>query len=113
MTGKRRNFILPLNFDCKPIIRNEMKNSDNSIFENIINLFHDQTDPEIEPNETPGTKPKEKPEIEPEVLPEEEPGIQPGTKPGKQDDDDDDDDPFTETEIGDDPDEIGKKTTIM
>ena len=72
-----------------------------------------ETEPEIEPNETPGTTPGQKPEVEPDALPQEEPGIQPGTKPGKQDDDDDDDNPFTETEIGDDPDEISKKTTIM
>jgi hypothetical protein len=69
------------------------------------------------PIETPGTNPKEKPEVEPDELPEEEPGIQPGKrKPGKKeddDDDDDDDDPYTETEIGDDPDTIKKKTTIM
>ena len=69
-------------------------------------------EPEIEPNETPGTKPNEKPEVEPDALPEEEPGLP--HKPGKEDDDDDDDDdPYTETEIGDDPDEIKKKTTIM
>lgn len=66
------------------------------------------------PIETPGIDPKEKPEVEPEQLPDEDPGIQPGKKPGKEDDeDDDDDDPFTETEIGDDPDEIRKKTTVM
>ena len=68
---------------------------------------------EVEPNERPEPDPKEKPEVEPDALPEENPGIQPGTHPGKHDDDDDDDDPYTETEIGDDPDEIGKKTTIM
>jgi hypothetical protein len=52
--------------------------------------------------------------VEPDVLPSEEPGILPEEKPGKEDDDDDDDDdPFTETEIGDDPDEMEKKTTIM
>lgn len=68
---------------------------------------------EVEPNETPEKDPQQKPEVEPDALPEENPGIQPGTQPGKHDDDDDDDDPFTETEIGDDPDEIGKKTTIM
>ncbi len=66
------------------------------------------------PIETPGADPKEKPEIEPEHLPKEDPGIQPPTEPQKEDDDDDDDDdPFTETEIGDDPNEITKKTTIM
>ncbi len=67
------------------------------------------------PIETPGVDPKEKPEVEPDELPDEEPGIQPGKrKPGKHDDDDDDyDDPYTETEIGDDPDEIKKKTTVM
>lgn len=66
----------------------------------------------IEPDETPISDPKEKPEIEPDNLPVEEPGVHPLTKPD-EDDDDDDDDPFTETEIGDDPDEITKKTTIM
>ena len=66
--------------------------------------------PEVEPGKTPD----EKPEVEPDVLPSEEPGIIPQEKPGKEDDDDDDDDdPFSEREIGDDPDEIGKKTTIM
>jgi hypothetical protein len=62
-----------------------------------------------EPAETPETDPKQKPEVEPEQLPKEDPG-QPGAEP---DEDDDDDDPFTETEIGDDPDEIEKKTTIF
>lgn len=62
-----------------------------------------------EPNEA--EDPKKKPEVEPEQLPKEDPG-QPGEEPG-EDDDDDDDDPFTETEIGDDPDEIEKKTTIF
>ncbi len=57
------------------------------------------------------TDPKQKPEVEPEKLPTEDPG-QPGSEPD-EDDDDDDDDPFTETEIGDDPDEIEKKTTIF
>ena len=66
---------------------------------------------DIEPDETPISDPKEKPEIEPDNLPVEEPGLHPLTKP--DDDDDDDDDPYTETEIGDDPDEISKKTTIM
>ncbi len=86
-----------------------MKNSDISLYQTEI-FLQKETGPEIEPIETPGTKP----EFEPDPSPDEEPGIQPGTKPGKHDDDDDDDDdPFTETEIGDDPDEIGKKTTIM
>ena len=62
----------------------------------------------VDPKETE-TDPKQKPEVEPEQLPKEDPG-QPGTEP---DEDDDDDDPFTETEIGDDPDEIEKKTTIF
>lgn len=61
----------------------------------------------------PSPEPDTKPEVEPEKMPKEDPGIQPGTQPGKSDDDDDDDNPFTETEIGDDPDEIQKKTTIM
>jgi hypothetical protein len=66
------------------------------------------------PEAEPGKTPDEKPEVEPDALPSEEPGIIPQEKPGKEDDDDDDDDdPFTETEIGDDPDEIEKKTTIM
>lgn len=55
------------------------------------------------------TDPKQKPEVEPEHMPKEDPG-QPDPDP---DEDDDDDDPFTETEIGDDPDEIEKKTTIF
>jgi hypothetical protein len=55
------------------------------------------------------TDPKHKPEVEPEHMPKEDPG-QPDSEP---DEDDDDDDPFTETEIGDDPDEIEKKTTIF
>ncbi len=62
----------------------------------------------VDPKETE-TDPKQKPEVEPEQMPKEDPG-QPGIEP---DEDDDDDDPFTETEIGDDPDEIGKKTTIF
>lgn len=85
---------------------------DNLIYQQKIFSLN-ETGPEVEPIETPGIKPNDKPEVEPDALPQEEPGIQPGTKPGKQDDDDDDDDPFTEGEIGDDPDEIGKKTTIM
>ena len=61
------------------------------------------------PTETPETDPKQKPEVEPEHLPKEDPGqSDPDTE-----EDDDDDDPFTETEIGDDPDEIEKKTTIF
>lgn len=60
-------------------------------------------------SDVPETDPKQKPEIEPEHLPKEDPG-QPMPDP---DEDDDDDDPFTETEIGDDPDEIQKKTTIF
>lgn len=64
-----------------------------------------------EPIEAPGIDPKQKPEVEPEHLPKEDPGqSDPDTG---EDDDDDDDDPFTETEIGDDPDEIEKKTTIF
>ena len=70
----------------------------------------EQPKPEVEPGKTPN----EKPEVEPDALPSEEPGITPQEKPGKEDDDDDDeDDPFTDNEIGDDPDEIAKKTTIM
>lgn len=64
-----------------------------------------------EQTESPEVDPKQKPEVEPEHLPKEDPG-QPGTEPD-EDDDDDDDNPFTETEIGDDPDEIEKKTTIF
>ncbi len=76
----------------------------------LSELFsQEKPNPEVEPGKTPD----EKPEVEPDVLPSEEPGIIPQEKPGKEDDDDDDDDPFTETEIGDDPDEIQKKTTIM
>lgn len=75
------------------------------------NLVEEGISFQIEPDERPESDPKEKPEVEPDALPEENPGIQPGTRPGEHDDDDDD--PYTETEIGDDPDEIGKKTTIM
>ncbi|MCW3113719.1 MAG: hypothetical protein JWR18_2115 [Segetibacter sp.] len=63
-----------------------------------------------EPIEAPGADPKQKPEVEPEHLPKEDPGQ---ADPDTEEDDDDDDDPFTETEIGDDPDEIEKKTTIF
>lgn len=63
-----------------------------------------------EPKENPGTDPKQKPEVEPEHLPKEDPGQ---SDPDTEEDDDEDDDPFTETEIGDDPDEIEKKTTIF
>lgn len=84
-----------------------MKNVNNPLISSLV-FAPGETEPEIGPGEAPGTKP----EIEPEALPGEDPGIQPGTRPGEHDDDDDDD-PFTETEIGDDPDEIGKKTTIM
>ncbi|GEO07841.1 hypothetical protein [Segetibacter aerophilus] len=58
----------------------------------------------------PETDPKQKPEVEPEQLPKEDPGQ---ADPDTEEDDDDDEDPFTETEIGDDPDEIEKKTTIF
>ena len=60
--------------------------------------------------------PKKAPEVEPEKLPGEDPGIAPEPIPGKEDDDDDDDDdnsPFLEPSIGDDPDEMDKKTTIF
>ena len=62
------------------------------------------------PEENPGIDPQKKPEVEPEVLPKENPGEDPQTAP---DDDDEEDDPFSEREIGDDPDEIQKKTTVM
>ena len=88
-----------------------MKNRNNILADLSIT---DKLLQEIETDENPVPDPREKPEIEPDNLPEEEPGFHPGTKPEKDDDeDDDDDDPFTETEIGDDPDEITKKTTIM
>ena len=64
-----------------------------------------------DPGDSPETDPKQKPEVEPEHLPSEDPG-QPATAPD-EDEDDDDDDPFAEPEIGDDPDEIEKKTTIF
>lgn len=51
---------------------------------------------------------------DPKKRPETEPHIQPEVEPGEDDDDDDDDDdPYTEPEIGDDPDEERKKQTIM
>jgi hypothetical protein len=66
-----------------------------------VYMLHESIEPE--------TDPKQKPEVEPEQLPKEDPGqADPDTG-----EDDDDDNPFTETEIGDDPDEIGKKTTIF
>lgn len=88
------------------------------INESLLNsqgLLIQETEPEIEPTETPTRAPNEQPEVEPEKMPNEDPGIQPSIDPNKgdDDDDDDDDDPFTETEIGDDPDEIRKKTTIF
>ena len=57
----------------------------------------------------PETDPKQKPEIEPEQLPKEDPG----QADPDEEDDDDDSNPFGEPEIGDDPDEITKKTTIF
>ena len=53
--------------------------------------------------------PKQKPEIEPEQLPKEDPG----QADPDEDDDDDETNPFTDPEIGDDPDEITRKTTIF
>ena len=55
--------------------------------------------------------PKKKPEVEPEKLPGEDPGVAPAPDPDEEDDDDDA--PYLEPAIGDDPDEIGKKTTIF
>ena len=90
-----------------------------------MNITNNQSNPldveafevlDKDPIKEPGHKPNEKPEVEPDNLPKEEPGIQPDTDPDSDDDDDDDDDntnPFPETEIGDDPDEIAKRTTIM
>ncbi len=59
--------------------------------------------------ENPG-KPDENPEAEPEKLPKENPGISPEEP---DEDDDDENDPWEEPEIGDDPDEVKTKTTIM
>ena len=82
--------------------------------DNTIHLPEEFVTEELNIAEDPletGTDPKQKPEVEPEHLPKEDPGqADPDTE---EDDDDDDDDPFTETEIGDDPDEIEKKTTIF
>ncbi len=61
-----------------------------------------------DPKETE-TDPKKRPEVEPEHLPKEDPG-QPSEDP---DEDDDDDNPLIEPPLGDDPDEIEKKTTIF
>ncbi len=67
-------------------------------------------------------EPSKKPEVEPEKLPDENPGIITEPKPHKKEDDDNDDDddddddnfePFSEPEIGDDPDRIKTKTTVM
>ena len=82
-----------------------MTNTDNKIILPAEFIAEDLTLLD-QPNETDT---KQKPEVEPEQLPKEDPG-QPGAEP---DEDDDDDDPFTETQIGDDPDEMGKKTTIF
>ncbi len=69
----------------------------------------------VGPGETEKPR-KNDPEIEPEKLPNEDPGIQPNTKPQREGDDDDDDDdytPYTEPEIGDDPDKEKIKIPIM
>lgn len=59
-------------------------------------------------------KPQEKPEAEPHKLPKEDPGIDPVTEPKpKKEDDDDDADPWEEPEVGDNPDDIKTKTTVM
>ena len=55
--------------------------------------------------------PRKNPEVEPEKLPGEDPGVAPEPTPGE--DDDDDNAPFLEPSIGDDPDEMDKKTTIF
>jgi hypothetical protein len=70
------------------------------------------TMPNEEPIREPSRKPNERPEVEPDKLPDEEPGIQPDTNPGKEDDDDDYE-PYEEPEIGDNPDDIKTRTTIM
>ena len=57
-------------------------------------------------------KPEKKPEAEPHKLPKEDPGIDPVTEP-KPEKEDDDDDPWEEPEIGDDPDDIKTKITVM
>ncbi len=83
---------------------------------NINSQTVQETSLYAEPVETPGKRPNEKPEIEPDHLPDEQPGIQPDTRPEEEredDDDEDDDEPYTDIEIGDDPDEIRKRTTIM
>lgn len=59
-----------------------------------------------DPKENPG-KPEETPEVEPEKLPKENPGISPDQP------DEDENEPWDEPEVGDDPDEIKTKTTIM
>lgn len=84
-----------------------LQSNDTGIFSEIF--LSDELVVNQEPKENE-TDPKQKPEVEPEHLPKEDPG-QPDMDPDE--DDDDDDDPFTETEIGDDPDEIEKKTTIF
>jgi hypothetical protein len=82
----------------------------------VVDPWQLSLDEKTPSNDTPD--PKKKPEVEPEKLPKEDPGVQPNTTPKKDDDDDsndDDDDyvPYEEPEIGDDPDEITRKTTIM
>lgn len=84
-----------------PVTNNINQFTENAITEDL-NMLED-------PKEKPLKDPKQKPEVEPEHLPKEDPGqADPDTE-----EDDDDEDPFTETEIGDDPDEIEKKTTIF
>lgn len=56
-------------------------------------------------------KPEKKPEAEPHKLPKEDPGIDPATEPKPEKEDDDD--PLEEPEIGDDPDDIKTKITVM
>jgi len=83
------------------------------VHELIIDAQHAISGDEIK-NGDP--EPKKNPEVEPEKLPEEDPGVDPNTKPGKGDDDDDDDDddnPYPDPEIGDDPERIRTRTTVM
>ena len=92
----------------------EINNSYSYSDEATIKLQQLPTAQEIVNLEDPD--PRKNPEIEPEKLPGEDPGVAPEPVPGKEDDDDDDDDddtPYLEPEIGDDPDEIDKKTTIF
>jgi hypothetical protein len=106
----KEDLVIPYNGDI--IISAEDKGISKELMVAIEELFGGD---EEEVNTDP-FDPKKKPEIEPEKMPDEDPGVAPEPSPGKEDGDDDDDDdepPYLDPAIGDDPDEIEKKTTIF